>query len=185
MGKIAALSKQATQCLRTPVLALTSTWRWLTHVNVSSTFHSAEVNVGSKFTEYRNCYIYMISLTLIFHPFICRSFISSMNMTIELSVARMNEGNHSNLEVNLNWNESNNRCWLPYLLLFSKLFLHCICTCLCLCKVCTVCVYKLYSYIDIFLLIGKKDDYCELNRFPSVVDIKFALYNTFFNFCEQ
>lgn len=36
MGNTTVLSMQATQCLETPVLALTSTWRWLTYVSVSS-----------------------------------------------------------------------------------------------------------------------------------------------------
>lgn len=37
MGETAVQSPQATPFLETPVAARSSTWRWLTHVNVSRT----------------------------------------------------------------------------------------------------------------------------------------------------
>ena len=65
MDKTAVPSQQATLCLETPVMALSSIWRWLTHVTVSISnaylaVHSGTAGGGVNKTQKSNAMTYQL-----------------------------------------------------------------------------------------------------------------------------
>lgn len=73
MDKPVVKSRQETQCLETPVLALTSTWRWLTLVCVSSSpyWSITQCSCNCCLNNSDKCYNPLILVLLIQqHPFL-------------------------------------------------------------------------------------------------------------------